>query len=184
MEFLKPLLTLISISLLASCGKYMETELQKSMNLKFDSKGTLNIVLQSNFVTKSNKSLKSQSFDSSQKRILVLISSQRCSACKDEHLLIKQKIDNKTLDSTKFEIVSFMIATDFSDSYDFISVEELMDHSNMHWPIGEDQNLNYFNKFCTGGTTPCSVILEPNQGIVYSHNGVPDINEIKPILNK
>lgn len=167
-----------------SCGKSMDKELQKPVNLSFDSKGSKNIILQSNFVTKNNKSLRSLSFDSSQKRVFILISSQRCYSCRDEHILIKQKIDDNTLDKSKFNILSFMIATDFSDSYDFQSVEDLINNSNMDWPIGEDINLFYFNKFCSAGTTPCSVVLEPNEGIVYAHAGLPNITELKNILNK
>lgn len=167
-----------------SCGKYMPNEIQKPKNLAFNSAGSANVKIESNFINSSQKTLVAQSFNSSEKRILILFSSQRCSACLEEHAEFKKLLDQNFFHRSKFEIISLMIATEFSDSYDFESVNELMVKSGMDWPIGEDIDLKYFNMFCEGKTTPCSVVVEPSIGIVFTHNGIPDFNELKSILNK
>jgi hypothetical protein len=177
-------LAIIIVSSLVSCGKYMPQDIQKAVNKSFVSSSTINIKIDSKFVSKSDLKLKQQVFDSSQKRILVLISSQRCSACQTEHSMIQDYLEDNRLDSSKFQIVSLMIATDFSDSYDFVSVEELIVNSGMTWSIGEDKNLEYFNKLCKGQTTPCSAVLEPGKGMIYSHNGLPNMDELSLLLNK
>lgn len=174
----------IFVLAIVSCGKYMPTEIQKPVNLSFNSKGTKDVKIETKFVSSNQMTFYSEEYDSSKKRLLILFASQRCSACVEEHSEFKKLLDEGVFDKTKFEVISLMIAAKFSSTFAFQSVTSLMNDSGMDWPIGEDIDLKYFNMFCEGKTTPCSVVVEPSIGIVYTHNGIPDFEKLKNVLNK
>lgn len=169
---------------LFSCGKYMPTELRKPANLSFTEKNLLNLIITSDFITNDNKTNRPMTFDSGQKRLLILISSRGCTSCKEEHQMIAAKIKSNELESSKFNIISLVVGYDLADSYQKTIMEEFIAETNQTWPITGDPDLTYFNSLCPYQETPCSAILEPTVGLVFSHNGIPKIEDLKSLLNK
>lgn len=110
------------------------------------------------------------------KPLVLLFASDTCEICLAESLAIRRSLPDPTKAPTRVGLFTAIVAVGSSDAFAWKK------ENKIPWPVGHDEKLELFKKWCGGGSVPCTIVQMPDRGIVLRHKGELSTAEIQKLI--
>ena len=167
----KRLLLLLILSFLISCGENLKYKIKD----KAVKNNEVLTVLEGEFLTTENVPENLKNFI--HRPLVLMFADSFCIECVKEVKEIK-KTFKKLLPPKNINFLSLVIGEGLEEGIYWQEVHEVP------WAVGEDEDLSLFSKYCPELQTPCTVIFNPDFGIVFKKTGRVSIELIQSYLGE
>ncbi len=104
---------------------------------------------------------------------VIVFSEQFCGGCINEAKDFKAALANPLIAPSKINLYTVLVG----DGIDVAN--QWKSDFGLPWIVGADENLKLFKTYCATPLTPCTIIHDPQKGIVFKQAGPVSVEKIK-----
>ena len=162
---------ILILTCIISCGENLKHKVkEKNSSVKAKTK-----ILEGEFKTtqKLTKDIK----DFSNKQLILMFADSFCIECTKKTRLIKSSFTNSRKPKNIY-FLSLIVGEDLEEAHYWKK------DNKVPWIVGEDEDLSIFKKYCPELKTPCTIISNPDYGIVFRKIGKVSIELIQSYVGE